>query len=1131
MSLAQVLTHIKVANSEDQALIERVVTSFYNSSPAGTGWAYRIFEQLVIGNFDLNFSRGAGEQMSSKIGKYIVDEYSQSYMENKIKISSDGVISDYTFAQALMHEIIHAVTGANDDGTPGSNGYGDGGDLGRPANFTTKGYNYVGTTVGIEQDIFNQGGISNPRASYHSTAYLNELENQLGVRKGDSLTDGKEVGLVLLDDRAPAGGNVIDTTDRGDNVLVIGMYGDDRITVGSGDDFLYGGNGNDQLAGGGGSDTIYGNRENDILIGGGSSTQIDPATLDIRSDHTEWNDGVVDTLAGGFGSDVYLISQEDEGFDGDLNAALSVVDVIDERTGDGLGTILMQSHWEYEPAGDERIWAIEAKGRYEVSLTDEQGTHYSNESWSNEQTDTDWKAEIIVSNILDEDGNPYIFLMPIYPNNGAPYVAIKGFRQDNFGIHLKGYVGPKEGTPSSDTILNNGNQNRTSFLDSPNDVTLTSDPDSNQRIDAGAGDDIVYGRGGQDEIRGSEGDDHLFGNQDDDLLTGGVGNDTYHYERGDGADTIVETEDFAGEADRIVFADVTASEVSLSLVDDKLLIAIIGSSATVEGSMLVEGSINGSKNEGIEFLEFSDGTVWNRQDIIDHIGQGPSNGEIVGTTGNDVLSGTSGADILKGLEGDDEFDGLLGNDHLYGGLGDDFLNGGEGSDVYHYASGDGNDTIADVAINLEDTDILRFSDLNLGGLTFARSGEDLFITVNATSEVITIETQYYSAGQGWALEKLIFADGTSLQLDHMPDTSWIYGTVASETIDGNWGKDYIFAGKGDDIINGSAGGDVYFYASGDGSDVINDEVGYTDALDVVRFTDVDAQDLSIKRHGDDLELTVAGTGDVITLKGQMYEDPGDWGVDKIEFADGSSLNRAAIIQLGLNAEDTVTAQGTAGDDTLAGTSAHDLIRGGLGDDYLLGGYGGDTYLYSAGDGSDYIDDEANSQYQIDILKFTDLNQSDIGAERDGVHLKLTVLSTGDTITLDEEFYSSSEYWGIERIEFADGTFWDRDDIMSIGEAAPNVMAGQVFVSESQQASADIDGPSAEVIDFPGTSVEVTISDHSLPLEAGGQNGISSGAFDGGTAEIISLSDFLQASEHSDAASDLWFEPEPIGAFI
>ncbi|QND43925.1 hypothetical protein HB770_33465 (plasmid) [Rhizobium leguminosarum bv. viciae] len=105
--------------------------------------------------------------------------------------------------------------------------------------------------------------------------------------------------------------------------------------------------------------------------------------------------------------------------------------------------------------------------------------------------------------------------------------------------------------------------------------------------------------------------------------------------------------------------------------------------------------------------------------------------------------------------------------------------------------------------------------------------------------------------------------------------------------------------------------DIYFYASGDGSDVINDEVGFTDAVDVIRFSDIDFNDFSIKRHGDDLELTIAGTTDVITLKGQMYEDPGDWGVDKIEFADGTSLSRAAIIQLGLNAEDTVTAQGTA----------------------------------------------------------------------------------------------------------------------------------------------------------------------------------------------------------------------------
>ncbi|MEH7872124.1 MULTISPECIES: hypothetical protein [Rhizobium] len=42
---------------------------------------------------------------------------------------------------------------------------------------------------------------------------------------------------------------------------------------------------------------------------------------------------------------------------------------------------------------------------------------------------------------------------------------------------------------------------------------------------------------------------------------------------------------------------------------------------------------------------------------------------------------------------------------------------------------------------------------------------------------------------------------------------------------------------------------------------------------------------------------------------------------------------------------------------------------GQGDDFLLGGHSGDTYL-PVGEGSDYIDDEANSPYQLDVLMFT-----------------------------------------------------------------------------------------------------------------------------------------------------------------
>ena len=909
--------------------------------------------------------------------------------------------------------------------------------------------------------------------------------------------------------------------------LSSGGKGDDTIVGGSSDDIVDGGLGSDVLQGGGGKDVVVGSAGDDVLVGGALINIDRNTSVDMTADHAEWNDGVGDELRGGFGNDRYLI-RSTEGdtwdwaslYDFDDQKAhdlLSVIDTIDETSGDGVGEILVQMEYPaQEPA--LQFQQVPVAGSYTFTSMDQfdRVAYYYN-----------GQNSVALYTITDEFGEkvPYLFVLAGYPP--SPVVAIKNFYQGDFGIVLSNYDRERPEQDPGDTGQSfSGSANADVFHGSTgSDSADYSGSDEGVDIDLATG--TAAGGFAQgdtllsiERVTGSNYGDHLTGNDRDNFLSGGDGDDVIvsgagfdYLDAGNGNDQIT-----VGLGDKLIEGGAGTDLAVFGFNRDQYAAALDGGFLTITGSG-VDATLS-----NVEVLRFADGDV-----LVDDL----FGTEITGTSGNDILTGTPGADVMKGLDGDDEFDGLVGDDLLYGGHGDDVLNGGEGNDVYRYASGDGNDTISDIAINLDQTDVLRFSDLNIGGLTFARSGEDLFITVNATGETITVETQYFSAGQGWALEKVVFADGTSLDLDHMPDTNWIYGTAASETIDGNGGKDYIFAGKGDDVINGSSGSDIYFYSSGDGNDTINDDVGFSDEynLDVLRFTDLDASDLSIERHGDDLKLTVSGTGDVITLKGQMYEDPGDWGIDKIEFANGNSWNRAAIILHGLNAEDTVTAQGTAGDDTLTGTSAHDLIQGGHGNDYLLGGYGGDTYLYSAGDGSDYIDDEANSEYQTDILKFTDLNQGDISAERDGVHLKLTVLSTGDTITLDEEFYSSSEYWGIERIEFADGSFWDRNAILSIGEAGPNLIANQISVPEHDQALSDGKTASAEVIAFPGSSLEVSIADHGPYDGADGAGGGSVSASEVGTAEIISLSDFLETSEHFDAATDLWFEPEPIGAVI
>ncbi|MGH2692052.1 MAG: calcium-binding protein [Actinomycetota bacterium] len=71
--------------------------------------------------------------------------------------------------------------------------------------------------------------------------------------------------------------------------------------------------------------------------------------------------------------------------------------------------------------------------------------------------------------------------------------------------------------------------------------------------------------------------------------------------------------------------------------------------------------------------------------------EGSNLNQVVGTTGNDVLTGTGGRDVICGLEADDTLSGLTGKDILLGGTGNDALNGGNGKDALRGETG--NDTL------------------------------------------------------------------------------------------------------------------------------------------------------------------------------------------------------------------------------------------------------------------------------------------------------------------------------------------------------------------------------------------------------------------------------------------------------
>ncbi len=137
-----------------------------------------------------------------------------------------------------------------------------------------------------------------------------------GTIQGTSGDDVIVPGFVDADGDIVDGNDAILPGDTGNDDLIFGFEGDDKINAGDGDDVVFGGTGNDKIVGGAGDDVLNGDEGNDTIFGGAGDDTLDGGNDD---DLLEGGDGD-DTLRGGQGRDTIL------GGDGD--------DIIDGGTGD-----------------------------------------------------------------------------------------------------------------------------------------------------------------------------------------------------------------------------------------------------------------------------------------------------------------------------------------------------------------------------------------------------------------------------------------------------------------------------------------------------------------------------------------------------------------------------------------------------------------------------------------------------------------------------------------------------------------------------------------------------------------------------------------------------------------------------
>ncbi|MEI7430313.1 MAG: calcium-binding protein, partial [Betaproteobacteria bacterium] len=603
-----------------------------------------------------------------------------------------------------------------------------------------------------------------------------------------------------------------------------GTSSDDRLTGGQGDDLLLGLSGNDTLYGSSGADTLWGGAGNDTLdgyngsdtylFGRGDGQDVIAETHNMWSDYTTISNEMDEVLMGDgvTANDVTLIR-----VGGDLKIALNGTEDVLTVANQGSA----YSGIELLRFADGTVWN---RGDI-VSRSTYQGTAGSD-------TATGWS----------DAGNV------MYGNGGDDNIT---------GNQYNDYI---DGGDGDDTLNGAGSGNDTLIGGAGND-SLT----------AGNGSDVLQGGDGNDALFASRGADTLSGGAGNDTLDGSDGSDTYLFGRGDSRDLIAETHgmwsDISADVDTVQLGEgITVNDVTLSRVGENLKIALNGTEDVL--------TINSQSSSyfGIEQLRFVDGTVWNRADIArrttfigsggadnvtgwseagnvmfgnggndsitgnqynDYIdggdgddtlsGYGLGNDTLIGGAGNDKLTGGNGADVLQGGEGNDTLYASRGADTLSGGAGNDAFDGGDGSDTYLFGRGDGQDTItethgmySDISADVDTVELAE--GIATTDVTLTRSGNDLKIAINGTSDLLTV-TNHSSTYSG--IEKLRFADGTvwsrvdigsrtiyqgssgNDELSGWSDSgNLMYGNAGNDNITGNQYNDYIDGGDGDDTLSG-----------------------------------------------------------------------------------------------------------------------------------------------------------------------------------------------------------------------------------------------------------------------------------------------------------------------------------------
>ncbi|MBQ3641660.1 hypothetical protein II906_07040, partial [bacterium] len=384
-------------------------------------------------------------------------------------------------------------------------------------------------------------------------------------------------------------------------------------------------------------------------------------------------------------------------------------------------------------------------------------------------------------------------------------------------------------------------------------------------LDGKSGADRIIGSDFYDTMKGGAGNDTLTGGKGNDKLYGDAGVNTLIFNAGDGADTV-----YSGSGEDLLrFKDINLSDITFEKgkKDFKNDLIINYAEANEDGVSQVtvrdfyKKNKKGNLTTSVTLIETKEGVKSLEQAAADYFNsqvepENPTGDRFLTDAltvnaygGNDEiwLCETGYSTIKAGAGQDNIWINYSDNNLVYGEEGNDyFVEEDSKNNCFVFRSGDGNDTIS----SWNSESVIKFEDIELSGLTYAKLGEDLIINYglrDIKDSIVIIgyfeepvidpeEEEFYDEPSTFTLEdktgNKVLLSTVIDALDEIPEAGYydIYeGTVNDDYISvPNVNGIHVNAGKGDDTIslwsstghelNGGEGNDSF--RVGDGGNTI-----------------------------------------------------------------------------------------------------------------------------------------------------------------------------------------------------------------------------------------------------------------------------------------------------------------------